>query len=143
MIRRPALLSFALLLVISGCAGTSATREPSYPVSKLQDMGEKYMSAGDTASALKFLTEAEQKKPNDPVIQYDLGLAYDQRGLPDQALLHFQNALKINPGYPEAMNAIGSIYAKRGQVELAQQTFQKAMDDPFYKTPQIAAYNLG
>ena len=134
---------FALLLVISGCAGTSATREPSYSAGKLQEVGEKYISAGDTANALKYLTEAEQKKPNDPVIQYDLGLAYDQRGMPDKALSHFQNALKMNPSYPEALNAIGSVYAKRGQVELARQSFQKAMDDPFYRTPQIPAYNLG
>ena len=70
-------------------------------------------------------------------------MAYDQRELPDKALSHFQKALKIKPDYPEALNAIGSVYAKRGQVELARQAFQKAMDNPFYKTPQIAAYNIG
>ena len=63
--------------------------------------------------------------------------------MPDKALSHFQKALKIKPDYPEALNAIGSIYAKRGQVELARQAFQKALDDPFYKTPEIAAYNIG
>jgi tetratricopeptide (TPR) repeat protein len=51
--------------------------------------------------------------------------------------------LKIKPAYSEAQNAIGALYARRGQYQLAQEAFQKALDDPFYKTPQLAAYNLG
>jgi Flp pilus assembly protein TadD len=106
-------------------------------------MGEKCLAAAETASALKYLTEAAEKKPNDATIEYDLALAYDQRELEDKALSHLQNALKIKPAYPEALNTEGYIYAKRGQVELARGAFQKALDDPFYKTPQFAAYNLG
>ncbi len=143
--RRPALLSFAFFLVISGCAGTTTTKDkqPVYSATQLQNMGENYLAASDTASALQYLTEAEQKNPNNPVIQYDLGLAYDQRELPNKAMEHFEKALKIKPDYPEALNAIGSVYAKRGQIELAQQAFKKAMDNPFYKTPEISAYNIG
>ena len=142
--RRPALLYFAFLMVISGCASTNTTKQqPDYSARQLQNMGENYLSGADTANALQYLTRAEQKSPNDPVIQYDLGLAYDQRELPDKALSHFEKALKIKPDYPEALNAIGSVYAKRGQVELARQAFQKALDDPFYKTPDGAAYNIG
>ena len=137
--RRPALLSFAFFLVISGCAGTTTTKNtPAYSATQLQNMGENYLAASDTASALQYLTEAEQKSPNNPVIQYDLGLAYDQRDLPDNAMSHFEKALKIKPDYSEALNAIGSVYAKRGQVEQARQAFQKAMDNPFYKTPEIS-----
>ena len=106
-------------------------------------MGEKCLAAGETADALRCLTEAAEKKPNDAAIQYDLGLAYNKRGLQDKALAHLQNALKIKPDYPEALNALGSIYAARGQFELARGAFQKVLDDPFYKTPQLAAYNLG
>jgi len=143
--RRPALLYFAFIMVIAGCAGTgtNTAKQPDYSARQLQNMGENYLSGGDTANALQYLTQAEQKSPNDPVIQYDLGLAYDQRELPDKALAHFEKALKIKPDYPEALNAIGSIYAKRGQIEPARQAFQKAMDNPFYKTPQMAAYNIG
>ncbi len=61
----------------------------------------------------------------------------------DKAFSHLQNALKIKPAYPEALNTLGYIYATRGQFELARGAFQKALDDPFYKTPQFAAYNLG
>ena len=139
--KRLALLSVALLLVISGCATTAAS-SASFG-RQLQDMGEKYMAAGDTANALQYLTEAEQKRPDDPIIQYDLGLAYDQRGLPDKALSHLQKALKIKPAYPEARMPWALSMPDAGSIELAQEAFQKALDDPFYKTPQFAAYNLG
>ncbi len=138
--RRLASLSVALLLVISGCATTGM---PQKDVRQLRDAGEKYLAAGDTASALKYLTEAEQKSSSDPVTQYDLALAYDKRGLEDKALDHFKNALKIKPAYPEALNALGVLYARCGQFQPAQEAFQKALADPFYTTPQLAAYNLG
>jgi tetratricopeptide (TPR) repeat protein len=139
--RRLTLLSVAFLVVISGCATTS--RQPEHSVDQLKDLGEKCLAAGETANALKYLTEAEEKKPDDATVQYALALAYDQRGLQDKALQHLQNALKIKPNYPEALNTIGYIYATRGQFELARAAFQKALDDPFYRTPQFAAYNLG
>jgi type IV pilus assembly protein PilF len=139
--RRVPLLCVAFFVVISGCATTA--QQPTRSVAQLQDMGEKCLAAAETASALKYLTEAAEKKPNDAAIEYDLALAYDQRGLEDKSLSHIQNALKIKPAFPEALNTEGYIYAKHGQFELARGAFQKALDDPFYKTPQFAAYNLG
>jgi Flp pilus assembly protein TadD len=139
--RRLALLCVAFFVLISGCATTS--KQPTHSTAQLLDMGEKCLAAGETANALQYLTDAAEKKPNDPVIEYDLALAYDQRGLQDKALSHLQNALKIKPAYPEALNTMGYIYATSGHFELARGAFQQALDDPFYKTPQFAAYNLG
>ena len=48
---------------------------------QLQQMGEKFLAARDLGQALKYLSLAEKRRPNDPVIQYDLGLAYYERGL--------------------------------------------------------------
>lgn len=139
--KRLGLLFIVLAFVFTGCASTGSTGK-ELSLKQLKDMGEKYIAAGDTANALKYLTEAEQKKPDDPLVQYDLGLAYNQRGLPDKAIVHYQQALKIKPVYPEASNALGAAYADRGQIELAQESFQKALNDPFYQTPQYSAFNL-
>ncbi len=142
MRRADLLLLVAIVFALTGCA-TTPSGPPSYSARQLQEMGEKYLSAGDTANALKFLTEADQKKPGDAVIQYDLGLAYNQRQIGNKAISFFQNALKIKPDYPEAQNAIGTVYAERGQIELAQESFTRALENPFYQTPQLPAYNLG
>lgn len=138
--KRPELFLIVLALVLSGCASSGG---PRYSANQLQVMGEKYLAAGDTANALRFLTEAEKKRPDDASLQYALGLAYNQRNLPDQAVDHLQKALAVRPDYPEALNALGTVYAERGQVDKARDAFQKVLANPFYQTPQFAAYNLG
>lgn len=127
-------------MVVSGCASTGG---PQNSVAQLQQIGEKYLAAGDTPSALKYLTEAESKRPDDPTIQYDLGLAYHQRGMTDEAIVRFRKALQARPNYSEAQNALGVVYAERGQLDQARDSFQKALADPFYQTPQLPSYNLG
>jgi len=42
------------------------------------------------------------------MILYELGLAYDERGLPDQALTFYQDALKIKPDFSDVHNAMGA-----------------------------------
>ncbi|HYA41765.1 MAG TPA: tetratricopeptide repeat protein [Syntrophobacteraceae bacterium] len=139
--RRVAIFHIVVLVLACGCSTTQ--QQPMRSVSQLRDLGEKCLAAGETADALKYLTEASETKPGDPVLEYDLALAYDQRGLQDKAFSHLQAALKIKPDYSEALNTLGKMYAERGQFEAARAAFQKALDDAFYKTPQIAAFNLG
>jgi type IV pilus assembly protein PilF len=130
-----------MIALTAGCA--TGSRRTGYSESQLKSLGEKALMAHQTATALKFLTEAERRRPNDASIQYDLALAYNQRGFQEQAVQHMQLALKIKPEYPEALNALGYMYATTGRFDLARAAFEKAMNDPFYQTPQIAALNLG
>ncbi|MBP8645577.1 MAG: tetratricopeptide repeat protein [Syntrophobacteraceae bacterium] len=131
------------LLLSAACA--TFKREPSskYSAEQLQEMGEKFLSAGSLPQALKLLTLAEAKRPKDPMIQYDLATAYDRRGLSSEALAHYQKALALKPDFPEALNALGAFYAARGQYDLAEPCFQKALANPFYETPYLALFNLG
>ncbi len=136
-------LCLITILACGGCATTSKDPVSRYSTSQLQRIGEKFLAAGDAGQAMKYLTLAEQKKPKDPVILYDLGLAYNGRGLQNEALSYFQKALAEKPDYAEAYNAIGALYAERGQFSLAQESFQKAISNPYYPTPEIGYYNLG
>jgi type IV pilus assembly protein PilF len=140
--KRLSVLYVALIAaLLSGCATTP--RQRGFTADQLKTLGEKALLAQDAPSSLKYLTEAEKKQPNDASIQYDLGLAYNLRGFDAQALEHIQKALKIKPDYPEALNTLGYMYATGGQFDLAKEAFEKAMNNPFYQTPQMAALNLG
>ncbi len=136
---------FTVLLFISaaGCATLNPDPGENFSTSQLQQMGEKFMGAGDLGQALKYLSMAEKRQPNAPVIQYDLGLAYSERGLKLEAFNHLKKALALKPDYPEAENALGRYYAEQGQLDQAQWSFEKALANPFYTTPQLALYNLG
>lgn len=140
--RRLWFLYLALMVaLLSGCATTAP--QSGVAGDQLKNLGEKALLAHDAATSLRYLTEAEHKQPHDASIEYDLALAYNQRGFKAQALEHIKMALKIKPDYPEALNTIGYIYATNGQFDPARAAFEKAMNDPFYQTPQIAAFNLG
>jgi tetratricopeptide (TPR) repeat protein len=136
-------LCVLLLCVVVGCATLNRDPTDDYSALQLQQMGSKLLAARDFGQALKYLSQAEKKRPNDATIQYDLGLAYYERGLKIDALAHLKKALVLKPDYAEVENALGRFYAEDGQLDLAQQCFQRAINNPFYQTPQLALYNLG
>lgn len=140
---RNATVLLAFLVIISACASTGGKKGQKLSADKLQQIGENYLSAGETGLALQYLTQAEKKKPDDPVIHYDLGLAYGARGLADLSLEHFKKALALKPDYAEASNALGVLYAERGQYGEAEAAFKQALANPFYQTPYYVLYNLG
>jgi type IV pilus assembly protein PilF len=141
--KRLGILFVCLLFIAGGCATLNRDPMDDYSASQLQQMGTKFLAARDFGQALKFLSLAEKKRPNDAAIQYDLGLAYYERGLKSDAYAHLKKALALRPNYPEADNALGRFYAEDGQLELATRSFESAINNPYYQTPQLAFYNLG
>ena len=141
--KRLFLLLTGLLFITAGCAAFNRDPSDNYSNSQLQQMGERFLAAGDLGQALKYLSIAEKRRPNDPVIQYNLGLAYYERGLRLDAFTHLKKAVALKPDYAEAENALGRYYAEQGQLDQAQWCFERALANPFYATPQLALYNLG
>jgi type IV pilus assembly protein PilF len=141
--KRLGLLLVVLLFLTCGCAMFNRDPTDNFSDYQLQQMGEKFLAAQDLGQALKYLSLAEKRHPNDAVIQYDLGLAYYERGLKVEAFNHLKKALSLKPDYSEAENALGRYYAEQGQLDQALWCFERALANPFYTTPQIALYNLG
>lgn len=135
----------SLFAFCAACAPVQNTADPLTWMGprKLQELGEKFMAAGDTGQALRYLVAAEKKAPKDPSIHYDLGLAYQERRLEDKALEHLHRAVALQPDYSEAHNALGVLYAKRGQSDKALEHFRRALANPFYRTPHYAYFNMG
>lgn len=133
----------AMLIISAGCATTSGDPADKLSIHQLEQIGEKYLAAGDAGQALKYLTVAERKQPENPSIQYYLGLAYNARFMPQIAIRHLEKALELKPNYSEASNALGTIYAEQGDLFKASLAFDRALTNPLYETPQIALYNLG
>lgn len=105
--------------------------------------GMSLIEAGQYIGALKELSEADKYAPDDPEINYYLGVAYNGRGLRDKALEHFQRAVSLKKDYSEAHNYIGVIYMDMGQWEKAIDEFDKALKNYLYATPALALYNSG
>jgi len=105
--------------------------------------GAALLESGRYLGALKELLEADKTTPNDPEINYYLGIAYQGRGLRDMAMERFQNAVSLKQDYSEAHNYIGVIYMDMGQWQKAVESFDKALANYLYATPALALYNSG
>lgn len=142
-LKRVPLLWIAVLLLATSCATTGQNPESKFGPDQLLSISENFLAANDVAQALKYLNMAEKKRPKDPQIQYYLGLAYEIRGLPEEALTHYQNAIALKPDYAEAYNNLGSFYASKNDFTKAEENYRKALAVPTYETPFFGFYNLG
>ncbi len=59
-------------------------------------------------------------------IEYNLGLAYADIGKDDEAMVHFENTLKINPHFPLALVSMGTIRHQQGRISEARALFERA-----------------
>lgn len=141
--RRFKAIFFLLVLSMAACAGPRKDPSSSYSTSQLLDMGERLLAAGEVSQALQYLTWAEKRMPKDPVVQYDLGLAYGARGMHGEAASHFRKAISLKQDYSEAYNALGALYAEQGDLDQAVYNLEKALENPLYITPHFPLYNLG
>jgi protein O-mannosyl-transferase len=81
------------------------------------------------AEALWIDTLAQN--PNCWVGEVNLGSVLREEGQADQAIQHFQNALKINPNCVVAQNNLGDAIFEKGQVDEAIGHFRRALEiDP-------------
>jgi len=58
----------------------------------------------------------------------DLGIAYAEKGLIDQAICEFQSAIEANPHHLESYVRLGTTYGLKGMANEAQLEFKKAID---------------
>jgi tetratricopeptide (TPR) repeat protein len=64
---------------------------------------------------------------NNCLAHYNLGGALRQRGRLDEAILQYQEALRINPGYANALNNLGTALRQKGRLDEAITQFNLAL----------------
>jgi tetratricopeptide (TPR) repeat protein len=83
---------------------------------------------------LIFLQENLIHAPNNANVYYAVGIAYDRKNIPAQAVPYYLKAIAINPKHLFAMNNLAIDYTQLGRKDLAVQYFEQAVKvDPGYK----------
>jgi hypothetical protein len=79
--------------------------------------------------------------PNNPIVNFNLGVAYTENGLINLARKYYEGAITLKPGYARAYNNLGCTYGERGNPDKAIALLILALE----KDPNlaIAHYNLG
>ncbi len=77
---------------------------------------------------------------NNSIAHYELGMAYDHVGKLNEAVLNYNEALKIDPRYAQAHHNLGIVLIRQGNTEAAIYHYNQALQiDPNYSK---AYYNL-
>jgi Flp pilus assembly protein TadD len=127
-------------LALAGCATTAQDRQKS---KSARDLGERFLRADDNTRALQQFLKALELNPDDPYLHFDLAYTYGLKGVTEKAEFHYKEAIRLKPDYSDAYNNLGLIYASTGRVDLAIESYEKALSNVLYLSPQFAHFNLG
>jgi type IV pilus assembly protein PilF len=135
---------FALVSLIVGITGCGPSLEERQKEADTRyKLGIAELNQGNLKKALQALEEAQKITPNDPKIYNARGLIYFQQEQYQNAIAQFEKALRFDPNFTEAHNNLGTTYAQMQKWDEAIAEFRIALNDPFYRTPELAHYNLG
>lgn len=139
--RRLVVFAAVLAIAVTGCGPDRELIKKEAEDSR--KIGEAYLRAGNPTAALRELLKAEEKDPDNYILQNDLGQAYYDKGHPDLAIPHFKKAIELKPDYAPGKNNLGYAYLRNEQYDDAIATFTSVSQDLLYATPHYPMAGLG
>ena len=88
-------------------------------------LAEAYLKLGKREEAMQAIAQLDQLSSNDYRTQTGVGVLLAQYRLYDQAIIHFQNALRTNANSDEVAFDLADAYLRKGQYSDALATAQK------------------
>lgn len=141
----------ALLLVLSGCAGTGGptpARQGSEDAAGVDpatarafETGLAHMREQRYAEAIAVFQRLVEEQSSLPGPHVNLGIAYARLGRREEALVALETAVQLDPDNAEAHNELGILHREAGHFEAARTQYEKSLAArPDYA---IAHRNLG
>jgi type IV pilus assembly protein PilF len=106
-------------------------------------LGVEYLREKNYELAKVRLLKAIDEAPGYATAHDAIAILYTQVGDTEQAEKHYRRSLKINPDNADAHNNYGQFLCSIGRYDEAEKQFRIAVDNPYYKTPQIPLLNAG
>jgi type IV pilus assembly protein PilF len=148
----PGLCALALAGVLGACSTSgehtnikqeSAASERKEAARVHTELGQKYMQQGKLEIALDNLNKALSYDPNYADANTVIAVLYERIGDAKQAETYYRKAAQLKPKSGNELNNYGAFLCKVGRYDEAETYFDRAIADPFYKTPEVALVNSG
>ncbi|HSQ00429.1 MAG TPA: tetratricopeptide repeat protein [Candidatus Dormibacteraeota bacterium] len=94
------------------------------------------------ADTFRFAEDNARKAPQHWRAQYQLGEALMKRGQPDDAIVAYEDAIRLNPNQGSARIALGTIYLQRRRFDDAERVLEPAARQPEESVVAAAEQNL-
>ena len=142
------LLSCVAALLIGACASTQGNDPDDQTESEKAaefntTLGLEYMNRGQYEVALGKLKKAIREDPDYAPAHTVIAILYEQIGEEDLAGKHYEKAYEADPDDGDVNNNYGTYLCKTGNRNEAIGHFMRALDDPFYSSPEVALTNAG
>lgn len=134
------------VFIVSGCA-SSGSNKNGPNLKKAADfnvqLGANYLSQGKLESAKDKLKKALEQDPDNALAHSTMALLLESVGQLEDIEDHYEDAMDLAPDNSDINNNYGTFLCNQSRYEEAQKQFQKALKDPYYKTPIVALVNAG
>jgi type IV pilus assembly protein PilF len=106
-------------------------------------LGQRYMEQGQLEVAHEKLLKALEYDSNYADAHTVIAVLFERIGQDAKAGEHYRRATELQPKVGAPNNNYGAFLCKNGKLDEASKYFERAVADPFYKTPDIAYTNAG
>ncbi len=135
-------------ILLAGCASTQKYNpdqksERRIAAESNTALGMEYMNRGQYEIALGKLKKAVSEDPSYAPGHTVLAILYEQIGERDLSGKHYRRAVELEPKNGDVNNNYGVYLCQMSSVRKALPHFSKALEDPFYSTPEVALTNAG
>lgn len=135
--------SLALLLVSAGCAHTPTEKERR-SAEIHYDLALQAQQQGHMQDAVRELQQSLENDPDYPEANNAMGLLLHLAfRRPDEAVKHYERALKVRPTFSEVRNNLANVHLDQGRYDQAIKLYEQVLNDMVYPTPYIAQGNMG
>jgi len=109
----------------------------------LVELGQRYYSRGEYEIALEKLQSALRIDSTSASGHTMIAILYETIGDTAQAADHYRKSVQHGGRSGDVLNNYGSWLCRQSKFDEADETFRKALADPFYKSPESALANAG
>lgn len=154
---RPSLARCLLLpvvLALVACAGTGSSGAGVPKARKVDTdaqeaaalqvkLGQGYLTEGQLETARDKLRRALELDPNSADAHTLMAVLHERINRPQLAESFYRRAAELKPEDGSTNNNVGAFLCGTGRFDEAEPYFQRALQDPFYRTPALAYTNAG
>ncbi len=135
---------FLGLLMLSGCAGTTANMDEDRQQADIHHkLAEAHLQGNNPSAALRELLKAVELDPDNAAIRATLAQAYQERRAYLEAETHYLEAIRLSKGDPRYENNLANLYLVTEEWDKAISYFDRAAKNLLFDSTHIAMTGKG